>query len=221
MKVNVLENNAGNEKSLGIKTEPKKNSSKLILIVVAVVAVITIAVFVYVFLQPQGGILNEKQESQQDWYFKGAYANYEGSTTYLFLTVDFSMRLEIVDFNSTNVKTLYYINLQSGSLGSLFNEQETNWVPKEKLSTFTWEEMEGYAPRSTYEDHVYIEGLGTKYCKIFEFTQTDGESGDVTVTVYVDPEIMWPFKLSLGLTTENENILFDINLTDTNIPDLI
>jgi hypothetical protein len=221
LKVNVLENNAGNEKSLGITTEPKKNSSKLILIVVAVVAVITIAIFVYVFLQPQGGILDEKQESQQDWYFKGAYANYEGSTTYLFLTVDFSMRLEIVDFNSTHVKTLFDMKLQSASLGSLFNEQETNWAPKEKLSTFTWEDMEGYTPGSTYEDHVYIEGLGTKYCKIFEFTQTDGEYGDVTVTVYVDPEIMWPLKLSLGLTTENESILFDINLTDTNIPELM
>jgi hypothetical protein len=221
LKVNVLETNAGNEKSLGIKTESKKDSLKLILIVVVVIAVVIIATLAYVFLHPQGGIIDETQESQQDWYFKGAYANYEGSTTYLFLTVDFSMRLEIVDFNSTHVKTLYYINLQSGSLGSLFNEQETNWVPKEKLSTFTWEEMEGYAPRSTYEDHVYIEGLGTKYCKIYEFTQTGIESGNVVVTVYVDPEIMWPLKLSLDLTAENENILFDINLKETNIPELM
>ena len=215
-----METNAGNEKSLRIKTEPKKNSSKIILIFV-VIAIVIIAAFAYIFLLPQGGILDETQESQQDWYFKGAYANYEGSTTYLFLTVDFSMRLEIVDFNSTHVKTLYDLNLQSGSLGSLFNEQETNWVPKEKLSTFTWEEIEGYAPGSTYEDYVYIEGLGNKYCKIYEFTQTDIESGDVVVTVYVDPAIMWPLKLSLDLTAESENILFDINLKDTNIPELM
>jgi hypothetical protein len=220
-RVNVLENDKGNEKSLDIKTEPKKYSSKLILVVVAVVAVVIIAALAYVFLGPQGGFLGETQDSQKEWYFKGAYANYEGSTTYLFLTVDFSMRLEIVDFNSTHVKTLYDIKLQSGSLGSLFNEQETNWAPKEKLGTFAWEEMEGYTLGSTYEDHVYIEGLGTKYCKIYEFTQTDIESGDMTMTVYVDPEIMWPLKLSLDLTTENENILFDINLTDTNIPELI
>ncbi len=215
-----METNAGNEKSLSIKNGSKKNSSKIILIVV-VIAVVLISALAYVFLRPQGGILDETQKSQQDWYFKGAYANYEGSTTYFFLTVDFSMRLEIVDFNSTHVKTLYDINLQSGSLGSLFNEQEINWVPKEKLSTFTWEEMEGLALGSTYEDHVYIEGLGTKYCKIYEFTQTHIESGDVVVTVYVDPEIMWPLKLSLDLTAENENILFDINLKDTNIPELM
>jgi hypothetical protein len=221
LKVNVLKNNTKNEKSLGIKTEPKKISSKLILVVVALVAVVIIAALTYVFFHPQGGISDETQKSQQDWYFKGAYANYEGSTTYLFLTVDFLMRLEIVDFNSTHVKTLYDVKLQSGSLGSLLNEQETNWVQKEKLGTSALEMIDGFALGSNYEDHVYIEDLGTKYCEIYEFTQTDIEFGDVIVTVYLDPEIMWPLKLSLDLTAENENVLFNINMSDTNIPELM
>ena len=113
------------------------------------------------------------------------------------------------------------MKVQTASLGSLFNEQETNWAPKEKLGTIAWEEMDGFTPGSTYEDHVYIEGLGTKYCKIYEFTKTDIESGEITMTVYVDPEIEWPLKLSLDLTADNENILFDMNLKDTNIPELM
>lgn len=216
-----MENDKGNKKSSDIKTKPKKQSSKFILVVVAVVAVVVIAALAFIFWGPQGGFLGETQDSQEEWYFKGAYANYEGSTTYLFLAFDFSMRLEIVDFNSTHVKTLYAIKLQSGSLGSLFNEQDTNWTPKEKLGTFAWDELEGYTPGSTYEDNVYIEGLGSKYCKVYEFTQTNIGFGDMTMTVYVDHEIMWPLKLSLDLTAENENILFEINLIETNIPELM
>jgi hypothetical protein len=108
----------------------------------------------------------------------------------------------------------------SDSLGTLVNEQETAWAPKEKLSTIAWEELENYSLEKTYEDHVYVEGLGTKYCKIYEFTSTDFEVGDMTMKVYVDPEILWPVKFSLDMTIEDQNILFDINLTDTNIPEL-
>ena len=216
-----MEYNKENGKPFEAITEPKKRSSKLILVVVALVAVIIIAALVLVFLAPQGGLLGGTQDSQKEWYFKGAYANYEGSATYLFVTMDFSMRLEIVDFNSTHIKTLYDMNLQSGSLGSLLNEQETNWSPKENLGTFAWEKMEGYALKSSYEDHVYIEGLGTKYCEIYEFTQIDIDSGGLTMTVYVDPEISFPLKVSLDMDVENENILFEINLTDTNIPELM
>jgi len=208
-------------KSFEAITGPKKRSSKLILVVVALIAVIIIAALALVFLGPQGGLLGGTQDSQKEWYFKGAYANYEGSATYLFVTMHFSMRLEIVDFNSTHIKTLYDMNLQSGSLGSLLNEQETNWLPKENLGTFAWEKMEGYALKSSYEDHVYIEGLGTKYCEIYEFTQIDIDSGGLTMTVYVDPEISFPLKVSLDMNVENENILFEINLTDTNIPELM
>jgi hypothetical protein len=204
-----------------VMPEPKKQSSKLILVVVVLVAVIIIAALALVFLGSQGELLSGTQDSQKEWYFKGAYANYEGSATYLFVTMDFSMRLEIVDFNSTHIKTLYDMKLQSDSIGSLLNEQETNWSPKENLGTFAWEKMEGYKLNRSYEDHVYIEGLGTKYCKIYEFIQTDIDSTGLTMTVYVDPEISFPLKVSLDMNAENENILFDINLTDTNIPELM
>jgi hypothetical protein len=197
-----------------INTEPKKRSSKLNLIAVVVIAIIIVSVLSYLFLR-DGQI-------EQDWFFQGAYANYEGSTSFLFISLNFSMRLEIVDFNSTHVETLSDIKLQAGSLGTLFSEQATQWVPAENLGTVAWDEMEGYVSGGEYEDHVYIEGLGTRLCKIYEFVQIDAEASNMNITVYVDPEIAWPLKLTFGITLEeDQNIIFDINLKDTNIPELM
>jgi hypothetical protein len=89
-----------------VKTEPKKRSLKLVFVAIAVIVIVIIAVLAYTFWAPHGGILGETQDEKHQWYFKGAYANYEGAATYLFMTIDFSMRLEIVDFNNTHVKTL-------------------------------------------------------------------------------------------------------------------
>lgn len=221
VKIVTSKNGENQDEAPKINTEGKKLSSKLVLAAVVLVAAIIIAALAYFFLRPHEGVLDVTQDSQNEWYFKGAFANYQGSTTYLFFSVNFLMQLEIVDFNSTHVKTLFDVKVQSGSLGSLFNEQETNWAPKEQLGTFAWEELGGLTLESAYKDHVYIEGLGTKYCKIYEFTKTDIESGEMSVTVYVDPEIEWPLKLSLDIKAENENFLFDINLKDTNIPELM
>ena len=77
-------------------------------------------------------------------------------------------------------------------------------------------------PGAEYEDHVYIEGLGTKLCKIHEFVQIDAESSNMNITVYADPEIEWPLKITFDMTLENDqNIILDINLKDTNIPELM
>ena len=54
---------------------------------------------------------------------------------------EFFNRFEIVDFNSSHVKMLDGMKTQSGSLGTLFNEQDVKWVPAENLGTFAWEEM--------------------------------------------------------------------------------
>jgi hypothetical protein len=75
------------------------------------------------------------------------------------------VHLEIVDFKSTYIKTLFDMKLKSDSLGTLLNEQDTKRVLLENLGTFEWDEIEGYVSGAEYEDHVYIEGLSTKLCK--------------------------------------------------------
>lgn len=200
--------------SFETRIEPKKGSKKILFIFLIVIAVVIVAVLVYVFLLSNGEISIGPQD---ELYFKGAYANYGGSTTYFFMTVDFSMRMEIVDLNSTHVKTLLNMTMQSNVLGTLFDEQETTWAPKHEIGTITWEKMEGYSLVNSYEDHVYVEGLGTRKCKIYEFSSTDSEDSDLTITVYVDDQILWPIKFSLDTTMENQTIYFDISLKDTNI----
>ena len=198
--------------------EPQKRSSKTIIIIVIVIAIIVVSFLAYWSLNE--GFLRNQNETQ-DWYFKGAYANYEGTTSYLFMNVNFSMRLEIVDFNSTHVKMLYDMRMQAGSLGNLFQQQGTQWAPAENIGKFAWEKMGGYVLDSEYEDHVYIEGIGTKLCKIYEFTQNN-ESGNMNITVYADQKIQWPLKIKFEMNQENNmNISLDINMKDTNITELM
>jgi hypothetical protein len=42
----------------------------------------------------------------------------------------------------------------------------------------------------------------------------------MTMTLYVDPDIVWPLKFSFHINMADEEIDFNINLTDTNIPAL-
>lgn len=199
------------------KPEPKKRSMKLVIIAIVAIAVVLVAALAYTWWPHQD---DTQGETQADWYFKGAYAAYEGEATYIFETMSFSMRIEIADLNSTHLKTLLHMKMSSETLGTLFDEQETNWVPIEEATSFGMDEMEGYTLDRTYEDHVYIEGFGTKYCKVYEFSSADVGDGDMTMTLYVDPDIVWPLKLSFHINVEDEEITFNINLTETNIPAL-
>jgi hypothetical protein len=199
------------------KPEPKKRSMTLVIIAIVVIAVVLVAALAYMWWPHQDAT---QGGTEADWYFKGAYAAYEGEATYLFETMSFSMRIEIVDLNSTHLKTLLQMKMSSESLGTLFDEQETNWAEITETTSFGMEEMEGYTLDSTYDDHVYIEGFGTKNCKVYEFSSTDAEDGEMTMTIYVDPDIVWPLKFSFHINIEDEEIIFNINLTDTNIPAL-
>ena len=212
----------------GKEIEQSKKSNKVILITVVIVAAIIIGVLTYTFFI-DGGIFGGNQE----WYFKGAYANYEGSTNILFTSVDFSMRLEIVDFNSTHLKTLYDVELDAGILGKLLNEQNTTWILKEQINEIGFEDLDSFILIDTYEDQVYLESIGTKDCTVYVYSSTDNEMA-MTIKLYVDNQVNWPIKFSVninpenidfdldipGLDLPNTDILFEVELTDTNIPDL-
>ncbi|MEJ2240580.1 MAG: hypothetical protein P8Y18_00325 [Candidatus Bathyarchaeota archaeon] len=215
------------EENLSETKEQSKESNKVFLITVVIVATVIIGVLGYV-LFVNGGILGENQV----WYFKGAYANYEGSTNLPFTSVDFSMRLEIVDFNSTHLKTLYDVELDAGILGKLLDEQNTTWISKEQINKIGFEDLDSFILIDTYEDQVYLESIGTKDCNVYVYSSPEDEMA-MTITVYVDNQVNWPIKFSvnmnpentdlnlgdLGLNLPNTSILFEVELTDTNIPD--
>lgn len=183
-----------------------KNRMKLIAVVAAAVIMVVVGAFLVSALlsAPQG---------QNAWLFKGAYAKYEGSTTVSFVTIDFTIRQEVLDFNSTHVKISTYFNMGSSYSESVENETAM-WVPLSQAGFMNAFE-EGNLTTS-YESTVDIAGFGTRNCMVYEYTISD--SG-LTMTVYVDKQIGWPLKMTVSMSGEFQMSL-DINLTDTNIPGL-
>jgi hypothetical protein len=214
----ILESDKTNTDYVEAKPEPKKRSMKLVIIAVVAIVIVIAGVFAYTLLvNPANGVGGE---TQADWLFKGAYANYEGEATYLTETMRFTMRMEITDLNSTHVETLVYMKISSESLGTLFDQQETSWVERKEMTSFSMGDMEGYKLDRTYEDNVYIEGFGTKHCNIYEYSSVDAGTGDMTLTAYMDHDLGWPLKLVFHMNVADEEINFNINLKDTNIPAL-
>jgi hypothetical protein len=155
-----LESDKTGTEYLEAKPEPKKRSMKLVIIAIVAIVIVIVSVLAYtLLLNPENGLGGG---TQADWYFKGAYAAYEGEATYLTETMSFSMRMEIADLNSTHLKTLLHMKMSSESLGTLFDEQETSWVQIKEMTTFGMDDMEGYTLDRTYNDNLYIEGFGTK-----------------------------------------------------------
>lgn len=211
----ILESEKPNTDIIETTSEPKKRSMKLVLIAVVAIVIVIVAVLAYTLLSnPENGLGGG---SQEDWFFKGAYAAYEGEATYLTETMIFSMRIEISDLNSTHLKTLMAMEISSESLGTLADQQETSWIAKKDMTSYGLGDMEGFNLDRTYEDNVYIEGFGTKRCKIYEFSSDDVGGVEMTMTAYMDIDLGWPLKIAFQMNIMDEEINFDINLKSTNI----
>ena len=189
-------------------TEAKpKSSLKIAAIALAVTAVVVSAIFV--------GILFLKPSGQSAWLFKGAYAEYEGSTslsTSLYsVSIDFTVRQEVLDFNSTHAKISTYFKMGS-SFGEAVENGTAVWVPLSQVG-FTNAFDEANLTKS-YESTEDIAGFGTKNCMVYEYAISDE---GLSMTVYVDKQIGWPLKMTVSMGSEYS---LDINLVDTNIPGL-
>jgi hypothetical protein len=204
-----------------------KSRAKLI----AVIAVVTISVVVGAFLV--SAFISAPPAGQDAWLFKGAYATYEGATTMtaddiglsdmsmsLDFTVDFSVRLEVVDFNSTHalVSTSYHMSMSSslGGTDQTFEDENSTWVPISQMNFMN--SFEDVNLTRSYESTVNIPGFGTKSCMVYEYVLSDE---GLAMTVYVDKAIDWPLKMSVSMTGESlVKLSLDINLVETNIPTL-
>jgi hypothetical protein len=172
---------------------------------IAALALVVIAVVVSALL---AGILFLKPSGQSAWLFKGAYAKYAGSASLYSVSIDFTVRQEVVDFNSTHVKLL-----MSASLGTSVENETTMWVP---LSNNVYTVESGTLVNSYEAKNMYFTGIGNRDCIVYEYT-TDGP----TMTIYVDKQIGWPLQMKLSMTGEGSvSLELEINLVDTNIPGL-
>jgi hypothetical protein len=146
------------------------------------------------------------------WLFKGAYANYHGETTILFVPIKSDMRFEVIDHNSTHAKVLTYLKIDT-PVGSR-ETQNTVWIDITKEFRFN----ESMIIRS-YEQEVYVENFGTRNCIVYEYASTPPGS---LITIYVDKEVVWPVKITFTIapTQDIPGISIDLKITDTNIPGL-
>lgn len=150
-------------------------------------------------------------EGQSAWLFKGAYAKYEGATTIMFVSFSFTLRQEVVDFNSTHAELLTSVSMDS-SLSEPVEEEVSVWVDLLENHYL----IEGGTLVNNYEANLPFEGLGNRDCIVYEYA-TDGPR----LTIYVDKQIGWPLKMKVSMTGEGSlSLELDINLVETNIPAL-
>lgn len=206
-------------------TQPKSHIKLIAVITIVAVAVVVGALLVSAFIsapQPQG---------QDAWLFKGAYATYEGSASIsaedlgsmfdMSMNIDFTVRQEIIDFNSTHalVSTSFQMSSSLGDFGGETVEDENStWVPLSEMGLMN--AFEDVNLTSSYEATVNVAGLGTRSCMVYEYAIA--EEG-LTINVYVDKNIDWPLKMTISMTnTElpSGDLKVDINLKETNIPAL-
>ena len=175
---------------------------------VAVIAVAIIAVVVGAFLV---SALISSPQGQNAWLFKGAYAKYEGSATVTFVSFTFTLRQEVVGFNSTHAELLTSVSMGS-SLSEPVEEEVSVWVDLSKNQYL----IEEGTLVDSYEANLPFEGFGNRDCIVYEYA-TDGP----TLTIYVDKQIGWPLKMKVSMTGEDSlSLELDINLVETNIPGL-
>lgn len=185
----------------------------------AVAIVIVALVASTLVLTPQNNELTPTDENENtidvdknSWLFKGAYAQYEGTTSLLLITFNVEMRQEVINFNETHAELLTYLNLNS-DFGDSEETNTTVWVDLEENQY----EIDEASLTNKYEVTETFEKYGNRDCIVYEYS-TDGP----TILVYVDKQIGWPLKMSLELIgEENINLNIEIELTETNIPELM
>ncbi len=154
-----------------------------------------------------------KPTGQNAWLFKGAYAKYDGSTSVMGFVFDFSVKMEVLDFNATHAYMSTSFSLVSNIVQTVSQENST-WVPLSQVG-FTNAFSENNITR-TYDETINFENLGSRACTVYEIA-----TGGPTMTVYVDKAIGWPLKMTVSMAGEGATTLsLDIKLVDTNITGL-
>ena len=195
---------------------------------VAVIAIVAVSVVVGAFLV--SAFISAPPEGQDAWLFKGAYATYKGSMTSedmdidmsglsmsFDFSVDFTVRLEVLDFNDTHalISASFEMSSSFGEMdGEKVEDESSAWVPLSEMGFMT--DFDDVDLTTSYESTVNIDGFGTRTCMVYEYAISDE---GMAMTVYVDKAIGWPLKMAIS-SDENDlglNLALDIKLTETNI----
>jgi len=175
-----------------MKIQTSSKTKKLLIIIIIVLLAVS-GLVAYQLLLPRT-------------FFKGAYAEYYGKTSILFVSLNITLRLEIVDINATHAKILTYIKIETPLESKVY--QNTTWV---NLKNYTYN-IENSKLIKNYEGTIYIEGIGTRAVRVYEYRNKDGS---MTI-LYIDKKTEWPIKIKYTFLGQE----IDLNLTNTNVPGL-
>ena len=157
-----------------------------------------------------GGFANAKKEP---WQFGGAYGTYSGETSYLTVTFNFTIRVQVINFNSTAVDTLSYYTLRYGTHSN--TNQSTQWHQLNSSGGIDFTQPSGYTLSRTYSTTRYVSG-NTYDCTAYEYTK-----GKTTLTAYVSNSIDFPVEFAYTSTpATGATFSLDIPLVQTNISGL-
>ncbi len=177
--------------------QPAKKGKGIILAAIAVIVIVVAGVGAYVYLN---------KGEKVPWLFEGAYADYEGGATVVFVPVNMKVHIEVVNYNSTHAKLLMHSEVEALGVTQTFDN--TTWVNLKNENYL----VSGKHPDKVYDKTIYIEGFGKRNCKVFEYK----EENSVT-RVYVDKQTIWPVKIEL---VDPDVGTIELTLKDTNIPGL-
>jgi hypothetical protein len=147
------------------------------------------------------------------WLFKGAYATYQGVTAQSLLSLNATIHVEVLNYNDNQAELLFYFKVVTRMGTPVTESQNTTWVDLDGMQSL----FVSGSPQQTSEDYVYVEGVGSMYCTIYEYS-SQGNS----LTVYIDEELGWPVKFRISAESSDMfgSFNIDINLAATNIPSL-
>ena len=155
------------------------------------------------------------------WLFKGAYSVYTAWGLMLFVPLNATIRIEVLDFNITHVKILHYFRGDSPLVST--NDSVTQWVDlNERKLPYYPDKLQKKS-----ESDVYFRRLGMRHCTVYEYESTQSSPKSICndrAVLYVDSKTSWFLKIKI---TNQYDFLFsrhtlelEFELTETNIPGL-
>jgi len=175
--------------------------------IVAVVIVIVIAVAAVAGVYFLGGFGSDKKEP---WLFVGAYGTYSGETSYLTVTVNFTIRVQVISFNSTAADTLSYYTLGYGTHSG--TNQSTQWHQLNSSGGIIFTQPSGYTLSRAYSTTRYVSG-NTYDCTAYEYVK-----GKTILTAYVSNSADFPVEFTYTSTSAAGGAFsLDIPIVQTNI----
>jgi hypothetical protein len=183
---------------------PPHRSRSLAIIVVVVIAVAAVAGVYFL-----GGFASKKQP----WLFDGAYGTYSGETSYLTVTFNFTIRVQVINFNSTAAEFLSYYTLRYGTHSD--TNQSTQWHQLNSSGGIDFAQPLMYRLYRTYATTRYVSG-NTYDCTAYEYAK-----GRTTLTAYVSNSVDFPVEFTYSATpATGGTISIDLPIVQTNISGL-